>query len=64
MNREGIPVARCTVERLMKAEGLVGVTRCRRQRTTIPDPAADQPQDLVDRRFDPVAPNRLWVADF
>lgn len=43
------------------------VGRCRDgklSRTTIPDPTADQAGDLVHREFDPVAPNRLWVADF
>jgi putative transposase len=63
LNREGIPVARCTVERLMRADGLAGVRRGARKRTTIPDPAATLPQDLVRRDFEPLAPNRLWVAD-
>ena len=31
--------------------------------TTIPDPAAALPDDLVRRDFEPLAPNRLWVAD-
>ena len=63
LNREGIPVARCTIERLMRADGLAGVRRGARKRTTIPDPAATLPQDLVRRDFEPLAPNRLWVAD-
>ena len=63
LNREGIPVARCTVERLMRADGLAGARRGARKRTTIPDPAAALPQDLVRRDFEPLAPNRLWVAD-
>ena len=33
------------------------------KRTTITDPAAARPQDLVGRRFGPTAPNLLWVAD-
>jgi putative transposase len=64
LNREGVPVARCTVERLMRTLGLRGVRRGRRWRTTIADPAASRPADLVGRRFDPPAPNVLWVADF
>jgi len=63
LNREGIPVARCTVERLMGELGLSGTTRGKARRTTIADPAAAQPADLVGRRFGPAAPNRLWVAD-
>jgi putative transposase len=64
LNREGIPVARCTVERLMRELGLRGAVRGRKHRTTIPDPAAARPTDLVNRRFDRPAPNRLWVTDF
>jgi putative transposase len=64
LNREGVPVARCTVERLMKALGLQGVRRGKRWKTTVADPAAARPADLVQRRFSPVAPNVLWVADF
>jgi putative transposase len=63
LNREGIAVARCTVERLMKQLGLQGVRRGKVKRTTIADPAAARPQDLVQRRFGPTAPNQLWVAD-
>ena len=64
LNREGVTVARCTVERLMKSQGLQGVRRGRRWRTTIGDPAVARPADLVERHFDPPAPDRLWVADF
>jgi transposase InsO family protein len=56
LNREGIPVARCTVERLMRGDGLVGARRGARKRTTIPDPAAALPEDLVRRDFEPLAP--------
>jgi len=64
LNREGIPVARCTVERLMKDLQLAGVRRGRRVVTTRSDARAARPADLVQRKFRPVAPNRLWVADF
>ena len=64
LNREGIPVARCTVERLMGELGLVGARRGHRVRTTVADGAAARPVDLVERNFNPPAPNRTWVADF
>ncbi|WP_333890862.1 IS3 family transposase [Mycolicibacterium gadium] len=63
LNREGTTVARCTVERLMAELGLAGATRGKSRRTTIADPAAARPADLVQRQFAPPAPNRLWVAD-
>jgi putative transposase len=63
LNREGIPVARCTVERLMRDLGLAGARRGKVKKTTIADPAAQRAADLVARRFAPTAPDRLWVAD-
>jgi putative transposase len=64
LNREGIPVARCTVERLMGELGLVGARRGRQVRTTVSNAAAARPADLVERNFNPTSPNRTWVADF
>jgi len=61
--REGVAVARCTVERLMRDMGLEGVIRGRRRRTTIADEAADRPADRVQRQFTAQRPNQLWVAD-
>ena len=61
---QGHDVARCTVERLYRREGWVGATRTRRFRTTVGDPAAARPADLVDRQFHAHRPNQLWVADF
>jgi putative transposase len=58
------PIARCTVERLMGQLGLRGAVRGKVKRTTISDPRAAKPADLVDRNFSPLAPDRLWVADF
>jgi putative transposase len=63
LRREGIEVAPCTVERLMRRSGLQGVIRGGRRRTTIPEPAAPRPPDLVNRRFTASRPNRMWVAD-
>ncbi len=61
---KGHDVARCTVERLYRANGWEGAQYGRKPRTTIPDERATRAADLVNRDFDPVAPNRLWVADF
>ncbi|MEV7144779.1 IS3 family transposase [Streptomyces tauricus] len=61
--REGVEVARCTVERLMRAAGLRGVIRAKSPRTTRPAPETDRPADLVERQFTATAPNQLWVAD-
>jgi len=63
LHREGIPAARCTVERLMRQLGLRGVRRGQRARTTIPDHGAARPPDLASRHFRAPAPNRLWVVD-
>jgi transposase InsO family protein len=64
LRRQGIPVARCTVERLMRANGWRGVTRARRIRTTVRDPAHSRAPDLVNRRFTADRPGQLHVADF
>lgn len=64
LQREGIEVARCTVERLMRANGWQGVVRTKKVRTTVADPDAIRPPDLVDRQFQVPAPNMLVVADF
>jgi transposase InsO family protein len=65
LRRQGVSVARCTVERLMRALGLQGATRGRAfKRTTIADERVPRPPDLVHREFHADAPNRLWVADF
>ena len=64
MNREGVPVARCTVERLMRRLGLQGVRRGKTVRTTVPDASAPCPLDRVNRRFQANRPNQLWVSDF
>jgi putative transposase len=64
LNREGIGVARCTVERLMRAHGLSGARRGKTHTvTTRSDDRLDRPADLVERDFRAPAPNRLWVAD-
>jgi transposase InsO family protein len=64
LHREGIPAARCTVERLMRREGLQGVVRGRKKRTTIPAAVDELPLDRVQRQFVASRPNKLWIADF
>jgi putative transposase len=63
LHREGNPVARCTVERLMGELHLEGVRRGKARRTTTPDQGAPRPADLVERDFSAQRPNQLWVAD-
>ncbi len=62
--REGVAVARCSVERLMRSLGLQGVVRGGKRRTTISRDQTDYPADLVKRQFAAIRPNQLWVADF
>jgi putative transposase len=64
LNKKGIRVARCTVERLMGDMGLAGARRGRAFKvTTTHDDQLLRPADLVDRDFTALGPNRLWVAD-
>jgi putative transposase len=64
LKRKGHSVARCTVERLMRAEGLSGIKREKTRKTTIGEGAeTPRPADLVERQFVAQAPNQLWVAD-
>ena len=64
LNRQGVVVARCTVERLMRELGIGGArARRKRPRTTVPGGSAGYPADLPERCFDAPAPNRRWVAD-
>ncbi len=64
LQREGFPVAKSPVERLMRRNGWQGVRRQKSVRTTIADPAAERAPDLVDRQFRVPTPNALVVADF
>jgi putative transposase len=62
---DGRPVARCTIERLMRRLGLYGARRGESfYKSTCADPAAVRAPDLVGRDFTASAPNRLWVVDF
>ncbi|AXI84566.1 IS3 family transposase [Streptomyces sp. ETH9427] len=64
MHREGIPVARCTVARLMRDLGLEGARRGKKIRTTVRDNGHDRAVDLLQRDFTASRPNERWVADF
>ena len=64
LGREGVAVARCTVERLMREMGLQGVVRGKAVRTTVSNPATPCPEDRGNRDFQAARPNALWVSDF
>jgi transposase InsO family protein len=64
LQREGVAVARCTVERLMRSQGLRGVMRGKGVRTTMSDQGIPCPLDQVNRQFKAQRPNQLWVSDF
>jgi transposase InsO family protein len=64
LKREGIKIARCTVERIMHRLGIQGVVRGKVKKTTVPGSVDTSPLDLVKREFNVDCPNRLWVADF
>ena len=64
LQREGIEVARCTVERLMRRLGLRGAIRGKVVRTTLGDTKAPCPVDRVNRQFQADRPNQLWASDF
>ncbi len=64
LRAKGHDVARCSVERLMRAQGWEGTAYGAKHVTTISDPTRPRHPDLVGRNFNPAKPNRLWVADF
>ena len=64
LGREGVSVARCTVECLMQKIGIHGVVRGKKPFTTVSDPEQERAPDLVKRQFTATRPNQLWVADF
>ena len=64
LRRDGYDIARCTVERLMKAMEIQGVVRGQRPITTNPDTSQPCPDDKVNRDFTASMPNQLWVSDF
>ena len=64
MKADGIHVARCTVERLMKQYGMQGVWRDKGKITTNSRADQQRAEDLVNRNFTARQPNQLWVGDF
>jgi Transposase and inactivated derivatives len=64
LNDTGVRVARCTVERLMRTHGIVGVGPAKTTKTTLPGPAPVPARDLVRRDFTASRPDELWLADF
>ena len=63
--RAGETAPRCQVQRLMRADGIVGAKRRGRPwRTTTSDAAAQRAPDRVERDFTARRPDQLWVADF
>jgi putative transposase len=64
LQRQGVPVARCTIERLMRANGWRGASRARTARTTMPRPGDQRAPDLVNRQFTASRPDQLHVAGF
>ena len=63
LRRQGLQVAHCTVDRLMRDLGMNGVRRGKKLRTTIPGRDGNRAGDLLDRDFTADAPNTRWVAD-
>ena len=60
----GCKVAKCTIERLMRAMGLAGIRRGKKTTTTVSNPKVPCPLDKVNRAFGVNRPNALWVVDF
>lgn len=59
-----MPVARCTVNRLIKGICIQGIIRGKPHKTTVPDKKAACPLDKVNRQSRAPAPNMLWLSDF
>jgi transposase InsO family protein len=64
LRRRGVEVGRDRVARLMRQEGLEGVRRGKKRRTTTADEAAvERARDLLQRDFTAGRPNEKWVCD-
>lgn len=64
LRREGLQVSYCQVDRLMRQEGLCGVRRGKHVHTTVAGKDGRRARDQLNRDFDALTPNRVWVADF
>jgi putative transposase len=61
---QGVSVSRKRVARLMRAQGIRGISRRRGFTVTTQRGRGDaKAPDLVQRQFDAEGPNQLWVAD-
>jgi len=60
---QGFPTSRKRVARLIETSGLAGISRRKQPTTTRRDRSARPAPDLVKRKFEADAPDRLWVAD-
>jgi putative transposase len=63
LQEDGEAVSPKRVGRLMREEGLEGVSRRRKVITTVRDAESRPAPDLVDRQFKATGPDQLWVAD-
>ena len=61
---QGEVVTAKTVAKIMASIGLEGISpRTFKTRTTVVDPTASFPPDLVDRHFDQGRPDAVWLTD-
>lgn len=63
LREEGVRVGKKRIARLLRLQGLQGVSRRRGRKTTIRNPEARPHADLVKRDFSAEGPDRLWVGD-
>lgn len=63
LKKQGICVSKKTVARLMQEDGLVGVRKNRKVRTTDSNHSLPVASNLLDRDFSADQPNQKWVAD-
>ena len=61
---EDVTVARCTVERLMRRNGIEGASNGQTVRTTLPGLSPVAADDLVRRNFTASCPDAVWLSDF